>query len=210
MKTVQEVLQQTDRQQLIDNYLIKYPLELEDFEPSKTIGEVEKTVRQQLTQYLVRLENIDVNDQQGQYVFYAYHKLEGEIPVPTFALVDLEELQHRGDGAPTYSYIYSPQADIMGFLVANNSLTNYYKIELLVEIMHEAAFFGFNQEELPAASRNDTKSAVTQIKNQGDLQLTVIDKFSEKEQSLVKQISVLKAKIADSSRHNAVAEILQG
>lgn len=208
MKSVQEILQQTDRQQLIDNYLLKYPLEMEDFEPNQTIGEIEESARQQLTDYLDRLASVDTSKTQSQYLFYAYHHLENGIPQPSFALANLAELQEKGDEAVSYSYIYSSHAEVMSFLVAENCLTQHYQTELLVEIMHEAAFFGFNQEELAAARHQlDQPTEPQKVVNNDELPIT--DGFSNAEQALVNEIHELEQKIANSSRHNAIAEILQ-
>lgn len=209
MKTVQELLQQTDRQQLIDNYLLKYPLEVEDFATTKTIGEVEEAARQQLASYLERLAMIEIAERQDPYVFYAYHHVEKGIPAPVFALANLAELQQLGDEAPTYSYLYSSHADIMGFLVAENKLTQHYQAELLVEIMHEAAFFGFQQEDLPSSQQKLASLSSLQLTEADDQPLPPSDMFSDQEQQLVKQIRDLQSRIADSSQHNAIAEIIQ-
>lgn len=209
MKSVQEVLQQTDRQQLIDNYLLKYPLEIEEFEPNKTIGEVENAARQQLANYLDRLTSIEINGTPSPYVFYVYHRIENGIPQPQFALANLAELLDKGDEAPVYSYIYSAHAEVMGFGVADNRLTQHYQTELLVDIMHEAAFFGFNQEELATARQQLDDSTGRQEVDLNANDLPDTDEFSSVEQELANEIHELEQKIANSSRHNAIAEILQ-
>lgn len=171
---------------------------------------MEKAARQQLADYLKRLVTIEITERQSPYVFYAYHHVENGIPAPSFALANLTELQHQGDEAPTYSYIYSPHADVMGFLVAENQLTRHYQIELLVEIMHEAAFFGFQQEELSQAHQQLESLPTPHSTGIDDTPLPKVDVFSDAEKLLVKQIHDLQARIACSSKHNAIAEIIQG
>lgn len=213
MKTVQETLKNTDAQLLIDTYLTKYPLDIDDLEPNQTVGEAEQATRQQLAAYLDRLTTLTAQPRRDQWLFYAYHHLENGIAEPSFALSPLSELAAQGEDAQSYSYIYSDQAEVMSFLVAENQLTKRCLTDLLVDIMHEAAFFGFNQEELAAArQRLDEASKEETVEfpqEWSELRaMPASDDFSKAEQEIVDQIHQLEVRIATNSRHNAIAEIL--
>lgn len=210
MKTVQYFLQQTDPQLLIDNYLLKYPLELEDFEPTKTVGEIEEAVRHSLADYLKHLISLKAATNNGGLVFYVYHHVDQGVPEPSFALSILDELDQQGVKAPSYSYLYSSHADLMGFFVAENGLTKHYLTELLVDILHEASFFGFHQEELRDADQQPAENAqpLTPVEQRPPLPAT--DEFSPAEQPLVKQLQSLATRLATESRRQAIEEILGG
>jgi hypothetical protein len=208
MKTVQSFLQQTDPQLLIDNYLLKYPLELEDFEPTKTVGEVEEETRQRLLDYLKQLKTMEARGNTDGLIFYAYHHVEDGIPEPSFGLSTVNDLVEEGPEAQMFSFTYTLQGNVMGFFVAENQLTTHYLTELLVDIMHELTFFGFQQEELPAAYQHliDEDHPLTPVEDQQSLPKT--DEWTPAEQRIVQQLRAWEKQLAAVSRAAAIEEIV--
>ncbi|WP_295746996.1 DUF6557 family protein [uncultured Limosilactobacillus sp.] len=208
MKTVQSFLQQTDPQLLIDNYLLKYPLELEDFEPTKTVGEVEEEARRQLLDYLQQLKTMEARENTDGLIFYAYHHVEERIPEPSFGLSTVNDLLEEGAEAQMFSFTYTLQGNVMGFFVAENQLTRHYLTELLVEIMHELTFFGFQQEKLPAAYQHliDEDHPLTPVEDQQPLPAT--DEWTPAELRIVQQLQAWEKQLATESRAAVIEEIV--
>lgn len=147
MKTVQEVLQNANEKELIDNYLATYPSSLDDFDDDVTVGDARKFARLQLHQFIDKLRNLQIKKSENQGIFFVSRTTE-DGDIVTNNLVFLDDLKKYGLKAYTYAYEFSAQAEIMGWWVADNKLTQYYLVSLLVGIMEEASFFGYQQEGL--------------------------------------------------------------
>lgn len=208
MKTVQSFLQKTDPQLLIDTYLLKYPLELADFAPTKMIGEVEEEARQRLLDYLQQLKTMEARENTDGLIFYVYHHVEDGIPEPSFGLSTVNDLVEQGTEAQMFSFTYTLQGNVMGFYVAENQLTTHYLTELLVDIMHELTFFGFQQEELPAAYQHltDEDHPLTPVEDQQPLPKT--DEWTPAEQRIVQQLQAWEKQLAAESRAAVIEEIV--
>ena len=149
MQTVQAAFRQADTEELIDAYLAEYPLRMDDFADEVTIGEAKAFTRIKLRDYLERLRTLPIKAAtEGEHLFYAYHRPKEGIAEPTFALVLLTELRQKGIRAADYTFEFTDQSEIMGYYIADNRLTKHYLTELLVYIMYETSFFGFEQEDL--------------------------------------------------------------
>ncbi|WP_270314965.1 hypothetical protein [Ligilactobacillus agilis] len=86
----------------------------------------------------------------------------------------------------------------MGYYIADNRLTEHYLTELLVYIMYEASFLGFEQEDLQ--------------ENLVDLKIRVqeagIIGFSPEEKAYLDKIIAYEGKIIEHSQQTEVEEIL--
>lgn len=152
MQTVQESLWNVDEDQLIAAYLAAHPLNLGGVDPDQTIGEVQAEIHTGLHAYLKRLKELPIKEPASgsNGIFYVYHCLGTELGID-FGLTFFDDLRSRGINAHNYDYVLAEQAEILGYLIADTDLTQYYLPELLVNIMYEASFFGFKQEYLAQA-----------------------------------------------------------
>ena len=75
-----------------------------------------------------------------------------------YSLVYAEEALRDGLKAPTYAYDFSEQAEIMGFLVADNEFTQRNIYGLMADVLYEASFFGFNEEFRDGALRDISRT----------------------------------------------------
>lgn len=151
MKTVQEYLRELDRDRLIEEYLYKSPIEFEKIhDKSVSVETVFQRVREYIGEYIDRLRKLDITqDDDGKQGIVFAHRCVGsncESLEIAFPLVFKEELLEHGTEANSYAYEFSPQSEIVGYLVADNPLTQYYIYDLLADVMFEAAFFGFDEE----------------------------------------------------------------
>ncbi len=160
MKTVQETLKNIDEKSLIDNYLETYPVSLDDFEDEVTIGDARRYSQYRLHTYLSRLKEMKITKSSNQGIFFIQRKMEDGLGIGTdFNLVFVDDLKKKGLDANSYAYEFSPQTEIMGWWIADNQLTQRYLLDLLVDIMEEASFFGYEQENL----KKELDTITTQI-----------------------------------------------
>ena len=151
MKTVQEYLKKADTDQLINYYLYKYPVVLDDIsDENQKISKVKNHIRTVLKEYIERLcsINIEVNKDGKEYVLFVHKMQQDGVEEDSCSLVCLQELKDKGVEAETYSYVFDRQAKIMGFKVSDAAYTQKNLVELLTDVMHEASFFGFEQQHL--------------------------------------------------------------
>ena len=86
------------------------------------------------------------DDDQG--IFFVHRCIKDDINGQTFQLIFLNELKEKREATQSYGYNFIEQEKIMGYWVAETSLTKYYLEDLMVDILYEASFFGFTQEHL--------------------------------------------------------------
>ena len=150
MKTVQEHLMEADRDRLLD--AIAYDticdtLLLLEY-PDRTIAEIQNASKKRmndLIEHLLSLEAIPTD-----------HKVLYLPPASSFdrrfnhedrtlCLIDLNEIC-RDIYASGYSIEFSDWEETLGYLVADNKLTQDYIDELLIQYLHEISFFGADPE----------------------------------------------------------------
>lgn len=151
MKTVQEYLKKADTDQLINYYLYKYPVVLDDIsDENQKISKVKNHIRTVLKEYIERLcsINIEVNKDGKEYVLFVHKMQQDGVEEDSCSLVCLQELRDKGVAAETYSYVFDRQTKIMGFKVSDAAYTQKNLMDLLTDVMHEASFFGFEQQHL--------------------------------------------------------------
>lgn len=151
MKTIQEYFREADIEELIRYYLYEHPVKIDDIsDENRRIVDVKEHIRGLLGGYVERLRSIDIESSEDgkEYILFV-HKMQQEgLEDDSYSLVCLQELEKDGVDAQTYSYIFDRQEKIMGFKVAETSYTQKHIVGLLVDVMHEASFFGFEQQHL--------------------------------------------------------------
>lgn len=154
MRTVQQVLKELDADRLIDTYLRDNPIEYtqNDNLLDRTVRDIRDTVRGNLHRYINRLREMQVTEpEEGQQgILYAHRALKEGFSSQAFNLVHLDELLDRGAECENYAYEFTPQSEIMGFWIADSPMTQRYIYDLMADVLAEASFFGFEQEDLPA------------------------------------------------------------
>lgn len=154
MRTVQEAFRKANKADLIEQYFYEHPIKISDLddENDMTIAKSKAIANQKLDDYVERLRNIEIkqsDDSPQDLIFYVYHRPDRYyVATPEFELVSLDDLKQKGIKAENYGCEYIEQEVTMGYHIADNSLTQYYLKDLLVCIMYEANFFGFQQEHL--------------------------------------------------------------
>lgn len=151
MKTIQEYFKEADADKLINYYLYKHSLKVDDIsDENKRIVDVKSHVRTVLREYIERLCSMDIETSEDgkEYILFAHKMQQDGVEDESYSLVCLQELKEKGVEAETYSYIFDRQAKIMGFKVSDTAYTQKNLVGLLADVMHEASFFGMEQQHL--------------------------------------------------------------
>lgn len=149
MRTVQEILKNMDEEKLINAYLYRFPINVQDCNGNEAkIGEVKATIHKGMHKYLERLRNLPIMKDNDQGIFFVHRCIEDDMNGQTFQLIFLNELKENREATESYGCDFIEQAKIMGYWVAETPLTKYYLEDLIVDILYEASFFGPSQEHL--------------------------------------------------------------
>ena len=207
MKAVQEVLKVIDEKELIDNYLATYPISIDDFDENITVGEVRKYSIDCLHQYLAHLKAMKIKSDDNQGIFFISRKIEDETGDTVTNLVFINDLKKYGVQSESYAFEFTPQPEIMGWLIADNILTQNHLNDLLVEILYESSFFGFKQEGLKKEIDNNLGKALSFDEFQKEFDF---DKQDPKEEKLEVKVIQDKIEYSEYSRKKKLAEIIEG
>lgn len=166
MQTVQSYLQSLDKEKLIETYLSIYPICYEDYlcmeETDENGEEVDledlpvKTIRRMrerdLAAFIDKMRTIPIKGEKNGRTgcLYAYRSFKDGLKREVFDLIFLE----AGPDVPPYGLIDRSQNEMAGYLVADNILTQREIYGLMAFVIHEATFFGYNQEGLPEFLEN--------------------------------------------------------
>ena len=152
MKTVQEWLRELDTERLIDEYVYRDPPQYDRDESNLelTVGEIRDCHVDLVRGLIERLRTVPVKEPEDSRrgVLYVYRTVKDMSDEPAFGFAHVDELLEKGAEADDYAYEFCEQAEIAGFLVAETPLTLRYIYELMADVMYEASFFGFEQEDL--------------------------------------------------------------
>lgn len=151
MKTVQEVLRELDTERLLETYVYNHPIEFYELKALNLPAcEVYERYKERYRQYLKRLRTIEIApDKEGRKsILFVSRCIKDDYTSNEYNLVFMDELLEKGVECEHYDYMFTTQAEIVGFLVADTPLTQENLYELMVNVMYEAAFFGFEQEGL--------------------------------------------------------------
>lgn len=151
MKTVQTVLREADRDRLLDVlacnilYDTKLLLELKD----RTIADIQEACRNHMNafvEYLLSLEAVP-SDHMVLYMCEAssFDKACNHED-KRLHLIDINEIR-QDINASSYGFEFTDWGEAMGYLAADNKLTQDYLYDLLSQFLNELSFFGTDLEE---------------------------------------------------------------
>ncbi len=162
MQTVQSYFQTLDKDKLVETYLTCYPICYEDYLYEEVtdddgekadlsflpVKEIREAHERSLASFIDKMRTIPIEaGEDGRTgCLYAYRTFDDGRESVDFDLIFLDE----GPDALPYGVDFCTQGEIAGFLVADNVLTQREIYRLMAFVMHEATFFGFDQEDLPA------------------------------------------------------------
>lgn len=146
MKTIQEYLRNADRGQLLAalaNDALYNTIFLLEYK-EKTIDEIQNAVKVNMNAFIDHLPSLKTkpSDHMVMYMNKASsfdRRFNHEDK--TLFLIDINEIR-KDLYASSYAFEMSPWEKTLGYLVADNKLTQDYKTDLLTQYLHEISFFG--------------------------------------------------------------------
>lgn len=150
MRTIQEYFRDLDTEEIIETYLEEYPISYRDFRnKNTTISQIEERVNKILRDFIERMKTINVENRKDSFrgIFYVHRCIKDELKDQSYCLANIAEILSGDIKETDYGYYALSQAEIMGFLVAETEMTQRYIYELAANVMYEALFFGFEEED---------------------------------------------------------------
>ena len=156
MKTVQECLREFDMEELLNAYLAIPFVRNEMIEVIKkketvTGKEVWNMFRDRIRKYIEYMRSTTVEPSEEVSVLYVYEVPEGSLWGRfSHGLVHISELKEKGTDAEDYGYTLCSHKQVAGFLVADTKLTQDNMLGLMTDVLYEASFYGYTEEEIEA------------------------------------------------------------
>jgi len=160
VKTVQECLREFDMEELLNAYLAIPFIRDEMIEVMKKkdtmMGiEVWNMFRDRIRKYIEYMRSTTVKSSEELSVLYVYEVPEGSLWGRfSHGLVHIAELKEKGTDAEDYSYTLCTHKQVAGFLVADTKLTRDNLLGLMKEVLYEASFYGYTEEEIQEEIQN--------------------------------------------------------
>ena len=173
MKTVQECLRELDTEELVDSYLSLEQMRKEIVsvlakKDTMTAKELWDKYREATRRYIEEMRTIPVEESDEPAILDVY-----EGPHETLreerhhGLVHISELRQIGVEAEDYSYVLCTHGEVAGFFVADTKLTQDNLLGLMTDMLYEASFFGYTQEEVLETIR-ETEEAINETESDDD------------------------------------------
>ena len=171
MKSVHTVLREADRERLLDSlaydllYDTQLLLELKD----RTIENIQEACRNHMNTFIEHLLSLQAATP-DQMVLYmceastfdiAYNHVDN-----TLNLININEIR-QDIYASSYAFEFSDWSEALGYLVADNKLTQDYLYDLLSQFLNELSFFGTVPEkhgEKLKIARAELEQAMEEVK----------------------------------------------
>ena len=145
MKTVQAWLRETNATEIIDTYLVEYPIDFPMLEDKKrTVAEVLEAAKENLGRLIQYLSTMEA-DYSEDGIFYAVHVRENQFPKVQADLSMQDEIclnvlpEH-------YAWDFTPWEKVMGFRIADTKLTLDHMETVLAQILYGMTFCGSDHE----------------------------------------------------------------
>ena len=152
MQTIKQWLMECDREKLADAFVCQYfniikvyDIPLEDYTKpiSELVGRLKKNVSS-CVEHLISLEPLESPDGKTGIIF-GYNRYGDREPAE---LVHIDDLIAKGIECDTFSYEFTPQAQLISYYIASNEYTKCNQYEVMASFVYEISCFGWKQEYL--------------------------------------------------------------
>lgn len=154
MKTIQQILKETNHKSIESAYFYDHPINLWEVRnlDDISIGEFNKRISNRFQDFLNKLCEMDIKKNRlKQGILFVYKSQTNDIMLgKSVGLIHADELIETDNisNLSTYAYEFTKQNEALSFLVADNKLTQDNLMDVIVDFLHEISFFGYNQESL--------------------------------------------------------------
>ena len=151
MKTIQTVLHEADRETLLDllAYDVLYDTQLLLEAKDRTIAEIQEACRSRMNAFIEGLLSLktEASDHMVLYMCEAAALDKAcNHEDKTLHLIDMNEIR-QDSYASSYGFEFTDWGEAMGYLVAENKLTQEDLYDLLLQFLNELSFFGTDPEK---------------------------------------------------------------
>ena len=165
MKTVQEVLRELNTRDLVYLFLERSPISLITLEKGKDL-----TVDALLTRVKTRIENFInymrtvpiVHQNDKVCILFVFQTVDEYVTKEAYAMVYKDEILKDGAKANSYAYEFTPRGEIAGFYVADTERTQDDIYGLMTDVLYEASFFGFDEDDVEK-QRNELEESIKEV-----------------------------------------------
>lgn len=156
MQTVLEALRKADIRNLEGSFFFEDGPDFWEFgkNDNRTIAEVRKSMSDNFRRFVEDLKNTEIAlPEDGRIMILYAHKQAGEpswLPKTAVDLVSADELLEKEDLSDIvhYAFDFTPWAEALGFLIADNKYTQDNLTEVLTHFLYELSFFGYEESEM--------------------------------------------------------------
>ena len=156
MQTVQEALRKADIKNLEGSFFFENSPDIWRFgkDDNRTIAEVRKSMSYNFRRFVENLKNTEIAlPEDGRTMILYAHKQAGEPswhPETAVDLVSADELLEKEDLSDIVhnAFEFTPRAEALGFLIADNKYTQDNLSEVLTYFLSELSFFGYEESEM--------------------------------------------------------------
>ena len=193
MKTIQEYFREADKEEIIRSYLYEHPIEIKsekEYEGMQdlTIGELWDTAYSKLAELIDRIENVETEPADDEYIFFAHHQSDflSDSDDIGFSLVKKSEVLDPDAKTQRYDYDLVPVEETAGYLVADTYLTQLEIETLLIDYLYESSFLDYDQEEIDEVldDLRETEEEFEKHKDDEDYFITAEEVFARMEEEL--------------------------
>ncbi len=164
MKKIQQVIREADRKEIESAYFYEHSPNLYNFTVADdyTIGELKRRASENFNEFLNLVCDMETEpDPCGEHILYITKTLDGEgFDEVAVELVNAQELLEAEDinEVQCYAYEYTEWNHALGFLVADNKLTQDNLQDVIVSFLQALSLFGFKPEGTEKAIKELKKS----------------------------------------------------
>ena len=145
MRTVQEILRETNIENLVETYFAEYPIHYEMMEDkNRTLAEIQDSAKGRLQRCIQSLLEMEIQPS-PENIFYAVYCYEEERFPKIRANLSYRSEILTQDLPEHYAWELTDWAEILGSSVAETKLTVDYMKKFLADIIEEMTFFGSEQ-----------------------------------------------------------------
>jgi len=157
MKTIQQIIKETNHKEIEREYFYEYSPKLHELRDDDdcTVAEIMQCASERFQDFLTRVCEIEIEpDPDGQHILFATKHIDKYgFDKYSAELVSVEELLEAEDlsNVQLYAIEYTEWKYALGFLVADNRMTQDNLMDVIVEFLYSISFSGYYPEAVENA-----------------------------------------------------------
>lgn len=222
MKTVQEILKESNIENIINDYQYRHQLDYLDLHilnlEDRTFNSIKEKEKDILREAIKEMCSISIKNTNEKVILYGVYDIKSGqnhfdlYLEPSFTFCKLGEIQEDIKNAKDYDISLSPWENSLGVLVSESPLTQYYLTDALADFVYEITRFGYtkiNQElgrEKLLTKLNDALEKEDKVYSLDEVEEELFSKIDEERKNLRKELKNKKREEEFNELSNLVYE----